>query len=114
MSFMRVEIQSISSVQIFRLKRSKSNVILEVFFDTQGLVHYEFILKGCTLYKELYIEMLRRLMDAVRMKCSEKWTQNSWFFLYGNAPAHLSLVVRKHLAGHHFPGLFMFAGLKIF
>jgi hypothetical protein len=40
--------------------------------------------------KEMYINMLRRLEDAVRKKRPEKWRTNSWFLLYDNAPAHRS------------------------
>jgi len=37
---------------------------------------------------ETYIDILRRLMDAVRRKCPEKWGTNSWFLLHDYAPAH--------------------------
>ena len=43
--------------------RSKGNVMLEVFFNTQSIVHLEFISEGCTVKKELYIKILHRLQE---------------------------------------------------
>jgi hypothetical protein len=43
------------------------------------------------LYKEIYIDILHRLRDAVRKKCPEKWRNNSLFVLHENAAAHRSV-----------------------
>jgi hypothetical protein len=75
--------------------------MLEVFFTAQGLVHYEFILEGRTVNKEMHAEIFRRLRNAVRRKCPGKWTRNSWFLVHDNAPAHRSLVVKQYLAKHN-------------
>jgi hypothetical protein len=66
-----------------------------LLFDAQGLVHYEFIPEGRTVNKEMHIEILRRLMDAVRRKRPGKRAQRSRFLLYDGAPAHWSLVVNN-------------------
>ena len=47
---------------------------------------------------ETYIDILRRLMDAVRRKCPEKWGTNSWFLLHDYAPAHWSVAIKDFLA----------------
>lgn len=85
----------------FRLDKSKGKVMLEVFFDHKGLIHYEFIPEGQTVNKELYLEILRRLRDAIRRKRPEKWASNNWVLLHDNAPAHRSLLVRNYLAKHN-------------
>jgi len=36
----------------------------------------------------MYINTLCQLRAAVRMKCPEKWRNNSWFLLPGNSPAY--------------------------
>ena len=36
--------------------------------------------------KEMYVDILYRVRDSVRRKCSEKWRINSWFLCYENAP----------------------------
>jgi len=46
----------------------------------------------------MYVDILRRLRDAVRRKHPEKWKTNSWFLLHDNAPAHRSVLVRDFLA----------------
>lgn len=84
----------------FRLDKSRGKVMLEVFFDYKGLIHYEFIPEGRAVNKELYVEVLRRLRDAIRRKRPEKWAENNWVLLHDNAPAHGSLLVRNYLAKH--------------
>jgi len=46
-----------------------------------------------TVNKEMCIEVLRRLDNAVKRKRPEKLTTNIWFVLYDNAPAHRSVLV---------------------
>ncbi|KAJ4439564.1 hypothetical protein ANN_07691 [Periplaneta americana] len=50
--------------QKFPRDTSKGKVMLEVFFDSQGLIHHEFIPEGRTVTKELYVEILLRLRDS--------------------------------------------------
>jgi len=46
----------------------------------------------------MYIDILRRLRDAIRRKRPEKWRTNSWFRHHDNAPAHRSVLVQDFLA----------------
>jgi hypothetical protein len=41
--------------------------------DVQSLIHYDFIPEGHTINKEIYIEILCCLREAVRRKHLEKW-----------------------------------------
>ena len=41
--------------------RSKIKVMLTVFFDYHGVVHYEFLLTGQTVNKEYYLSVMRHL-----------------------------------------------------
>jgi hypothetical protein len=43
----------------------------------------------------MYVEILRRLKDAVRRKHPENWARNSWFLLLDNTPAHGLLVLKQ-------------------
>ncbi|GBM12893.1 hypothetical protein AVEN_114971-1 [Araneus ventricosus] len=72
--------------------------MLEVFFDYDSVIHYEFIPGGQTVNKELYLEILKRLRDAIRRKGPEKWAANDCFLLHDNAPPHRALIVKKYLA----------------
>ena len=49
------------------------------------------------MVKEMYIDILHRLRDAVRRKRSEKWRINSWFLLHEDGPAHRSVLVKDFL-----------------
>ena len=42
----------------------------------------------------MYIDILRRLRDAVRRKCPAKRRKHNWFLLDDNAPAHRSVLVK--------------------
>ncbi|KAL4119443.1 hypothetical protein QTP88_012252 [Uroleucon formosanum] len=82
--------------------RSQVKVMLTVFFDYQGVVHHEYAPKGQTITKEYYIDVLRRLRDAVRRKRPEFKESGSWK-LHDNAPAHSAHVVWQFLAKHGIP-----------
>jgi hypothetical protein len=47
-----------------------------------------------TVNKEMCINTLHGIRDAVRRKCPKQWITNSWFLLYDNAPAHRSDLVK--------------------
>jgi hypothetical protein len=46
--------------------------MLEVLFDDQGLIHYEFIPEGHTMNKEMCVEILCHFRDAMRGKHQKK------------------------------------------
>jgi len=46
----------------------------------------------------MYIDILRRLRDAVIRKRPQKLRTNIWFLLHDNAPTHRSVLVRDILA----------------
>jgi len=77
---------------------AEENVMMEVIFYCQVVVHYKFIPEGKTLNKEIHIYILRRSSDAFRRKRFEKRRTNSWFLLHDNSPAHRSVVVKDFLA----------------
>ena len=81
-----------------RQVRSTVKVLLTVFFDYRGVVHQEFLPQGRTVNKEYYLEVMRRLREAIRKKRPELWKNNSWILHHDNAPAHSSLLVRDFLA----------------
>ena len=46
----------------------------------------------------MYIDILRRLRDAVKRKRPEKWSTNNWFLLHDNVPTHPLVVIKDFLA----------------
>jgi len=56
-----------------RQVRSSVKILLTVFFDYNGAVHREFLPQGHTVNKEYYLEVMRRLREAIRKKRPELW-----------------------------------------
>lgn len=83
-----------------RQVRSNVKVMLTVFFYAKGVVHYEYLPEGSTVNQITYIEVLKRLRDAVRRKRPELWRSDNWFFHHDNAPAHSALRTCEFLAKH--------------
>jgi hypothetical protein len=71
--------------------------LLELFFDSSGIVHMEFI-PGATVNKHPYKEILRHLCNSICHKCLELWRRKNWLLLNDNAPAHHSVLVQEELA----------------
>ena len=48
--------------------------VLIIFFDCEGVGQYEFAPRGQTINKEYYVEVLKRLRDAIRRKRRHFWS----------------------------------------
>ena len=81
-----------------RQVRTNVKVMFTVFFDFNGIVYHEFLPRGQTDNKEYYLQVQRRLREAIRKKRPDLWKNNSWLLHHDNAPAHTSLLVREFLA----------------
>ena len=79
-----------------RQSRSKIKVMMTVFFDFRGVVHYEFLPPGQSVNKKYYLSVIRRLRQATRLRMPELWANNSWFLHHDNVPLHTALVLREH------------------
>ena len=81
-----------------RKSKSKVKVMLIVFFDIQGIVHFEFLPQGQTVNQTFYKEILRRLVRSVRDKRRSLWEANAWALHHDNAPAHTALSICQFFA----------------
>ena len=106
-----------------KTSQSRSHVksMLIIFFDCEGVVLYEFAPRGQTINEE-FVEVLKRLRDAVRRKRPRFWSSGDWLLHHDNAPAHSSNLVQQFLAKHkivqlrqppYSPDFWMFPKLKI-
>jgi hypothetical protein len=81
-----------------RQVRSHVKVMLTVYFDSEGVVHYEFLPQGRTVNKEYYLEVMQRLCEAVMKKRRDAWHENQWMLQHDNPPSHSSFLVCDFLA----------------
>ncbi|UYV68619.1 hypothetical protein LAZ67_6000236 [Cordylochernes scorpioides] len=81
-----------------RILKSRNKVLLVVFLDNKGIVHHEYLPAGQTVIKEMYLSILRRLMEAIRKKRTEKWTNGDWILHHDNAHPHTAHLVTSFLA----------------
>ena len=63
-------------------------------------MHYEFAPRAQTINKVYYVEVLKRLRDAVRRKRPRFWSIGNWVLHHDNAPAHSSNLEQQFLAKH--------------
>ncbi|GFV72223.1 HTH_48 domain-containing protein [Trichonephila clavipes] len=69
-----------------RQVRSKIKVMLIVFLDADGIVHHEYAPLDQTVNKEFYLDVMRRLREAVRSKRPVLWASSRWMFHHDGAP----------------------------
>jgi hypothetical protein len=51
-----------------RLSKSKIRTMLMCFFDNRGIIDFEYVPIGKTVNQTFYVEVLRRLVEAMRCK----------------------------------------------
>ena len=86
-----------------RQVRSNMKVMLTCFFDSRGIIHYEYAPEGQAINKEHYLELLRRLRDAVRRKRPDMWEAKNFRLHHDNALAHSAHVIQAFLAKNRPP-----------
>jgi len=94
-----------SSAWLKKARPVKSNVktMLIAFFDTDGLVHHEYVPRGRTVDKEFYRTVLPRLCNAVRRYHPENWRSGNWILHHDNAPACRAVTTNEFLVKHNIP-----------
>jgi hypothetical protein len=70
--------------------------MLITFFDIKGIVHFELILQGLTVSWAYYIQILKRLHEAV-LRESFEVGPNDLIIYHDNAPIHRALSVEQFL-----------------
>jgi hypothetical protein len=75
---------------------SKSQMKQCTSLSSKGIIHLEFIPQGQTVNEPYYVEILKRLRDAVRRKRPEPWP-NDWILHHDNAPSHKAFSVKQFL-----------------
>jgi len=90
--------QTSASPRPKKARRCKSKIksILICFFDSEGIVHTEFVSQGHTVNQFYYREILERLRKSVvRVRPS---IADHWMLHHDNAPCHTAISVIEFLA----------------
>ncbi|GFV57676.1 mariner Mos1 transposase [Trichonephila clavipes] len=83
-----------------RQVRSKIKVILIVFFDAVRIFHHDYSPQGQAVNKELYLDIMRRLREAIRRKHPVLWASSRWMLHHNGDPAHTTSLVQQILTKH--------------
>jgi len=86
-----------------RQVRLKAKVMLIVFFDMEGIVHYKYVPQGQTVNQQFYLQVLKCLRLAVSRKRPQKQAAGAWALHHDNAPAHTAHSIQVFLASHGIP-----------
>jgi len=81
----------------FRVQKSAGRVLTSIFWDQDGTLLIDYLLKGQTINVEYYSFLLVQLKEILKEKRCGKVTKGV-LFLHDNVPAHRALPTQKKLA----------------
>jgi len=84
-----------------RMNKSKIKSMLICFFDSQGIVHKEFMPPGQTINQTFYPGVLERLRKRVARV--RPGIERTWMLHHDNAPCHTAVSINEFLAGKNIP-----------
>jgi hypothetical protein len=75
------------------MSKSQMKAMLIIFFDINGIIHFEFIPQDQTDNQAYYVEILKSLCEAVHRKRPELQAID-WILHCDNVPAHSVLSIK--------------------
>ena len=78
-----------------KMSKSKIKTMLICFFNSQGVVHKEFVPQGQTVNTQYYPEVLEL---KKRVHCVRPEIVDTWMLHHDNAPCHTAISVNEFLA----------------
>jgi len=79
--------------------------MLIAFFDSDSIIHKEFVPVGQTVNSTFYKEVLKRLLRRIHRVWPELHRTGQWMLLHDNAPVHCAIRVHQLLAQRCVPVL---------
>ena len=73
-------------------------VMVIVFWDSQGVVHREFMADGRGINAAAYLQTMRDLREKIRCRRGQLWRHQSFWIHHDGAPVHHSALVWQFLA----------------
>jgi hypothetical protein len=77
--------------------------MLIIFFDMEGIVHFDYIPQGQTVSQQFYLQALKHLRLAVSCKKPQKRAAGAWVLHHDNATAHTPHSIQVFLASYGIP-----------
>ena len=89
-----------------KFQRSRIKTMFIIFFDSQDVVHKEFMPEGKTVNAEFYKGVLDRVLKRIHQVCPAAFCSRDFFLLRDDAPAYKAASVRqfltpKNVTTHH-------------
>jgi hypothetical protein len=81
------------------MSKFKFKTMLSCFFNSRGIIHFEFVPEVTAIKQTFYVEVLERLIGAVRRKRGKLQRDRSLILHHDNASAHSSLRESQFSAG---------------
>ena len=85
------------------LRKSKVKTMLIAFFDSNGIIHKDFILAGQTVNSAFCGEVLKRLLQCIHHVRPELHRTGQWMLLHDKAPVHCAFRVHQFMAQRGVP-----------
>jgi len=82
---------------------AKVKTMLIAFFDSNSIIHKEFVPVGQTVNSASYEEVLKRLLQRIHHLRPAYHRTGQWILLHDNAPAHCAIRVHQFLAQRGVP-----------
>jgi len=79
----------------------QNQIDANLFFDSQGIVHKEFVLPGQTVNQTFYGEVLERLRK--RVAHVRPGIAHTWMMHHDNTPRHTAVCIHEFLAEKSIP-----------
>ena len=76
-----------------RMSLSHVKAMLAIIFDSEGLIHHNFIQYGQTVNKNMYKQVLGRVRYSLCRKRHNMWDSGDWFLHHDDAPAHTTITI---------------------
>jgi len=89
-----------------KFQRSSIKTMLIIFFDSQGVVHKEFVPEGKTVNVEFYKGVIDRLLKRIQQVRPAAFCSRDFFLLRDNAPAHKAASVCQFFTPKNFTTLY--------
>jgi hypothetical protein len=77
--------------------------MMVIFFNTQGIVHIDWVPEGETVNQVNCKEVLTAFHERVRRKRPEMWKNGSWILHHDSTLAHNTLSLKTFLGKHKIP-----------